>query len=50
MIRGILLALTLAACASPGGEPPIGKRLATERAEEGVKHMQDEFNSAFPDG
>lgn len=49
MIRAILAALLLAACASPPREKPARLPSDAEAAEEGVKRMQDEFNTLFPD-
>jgi hypothetical protein len=50
MIRILILALTLAACASPGARAPLRNDVADERREDAVKRMQDEFNQLFPDG
>lgn len=49
MIRAILAALALAACASQPHDRKPDPRAESEQGEEGVKRMQDEFNTLFPD-
>lgn len=51
MIRALFIALALSACASPRHEQTHSRdRVQTERDEDAVKRMQDEFNALVPNG
>lgn len=51
MIRALLVALALSACASPHHDQARSReRVQTERDEDAVKRMQDEFNALVPNG
>jgi hypothetical protein len=49
MLRAMLCALALSACATPHNSSSSKSRVYQERTEDAVKRMQDEFNTLTRD-